>query len=235
MISGDIVPNLLKGFGAGLALALVALTAPAFGQTIGNAATVRNDVNQVRGGAASPITLGEAVVRNEVVRTGVDSATRLVFRDSTNLSVGPSSTVTLDTFVFSEGTSAGKVGVNLAKGAFRFATGGLDKSAYEIKTPVATIGVRGTIFDVLNENGRTTVRLEEGQVIVCTRDRRQCVTVSNAGDTVVVTASGVSRTTPGGRTGFSFAALCGNDGLCGQTQYASDPGAPGSLAALCGR
>jgi len=81
-----------------------------------------------------PLTVGDSVYLNEVVRTGADSTAKLVFLDSTNLGVGPVSRVTLDRFVYA-GESNGQMAVNLARGVFRFTTGKLDKSAYIISTP----------------------------------------------------------------------------------------------------
>ena len=212
------------------------LATPAAAQTIGVAETVRNDVVQVRAGANAPIAPGESVVRNEVVRTGAESATKLVFRDDTNVAVGPSATVTLDRFVFSgDDGSASKVSVNLVRGAFRFTTGGSDKKAYEIKTPLATIGVRGTVFDVLSVNAQTVVVLLEGALTGCTKGG-QCRSISNPGDTLIITASGIRvTTTPGGPGGFTFAAFCGSDGVCTPTRYASTPAGGQFAGGLCGR
>ena len=77
---------------------------------------------------------------DEVVKTGMESAAKLVFSDNTNLSMGPGSAVTLNKFVYSGAGSYEKATFQLVKGAFRFTTGGSDKRAYEIKTPTATIG-----------------------------------------------------------------------------------------------
>jgi len=212
----------------------IALVPAAKAQTIGVAATVRNDVAQVKGAAALPISAGEDVVRNEVVRTGAASSTKLVFSDSTNLAVGPVSTVTLDRFVFAGDSNYQQATVNLVRGAFRFSTGSSDKRAYKINTPVATIGVRGTELDILSERARTVATLNEGQAIVCTRSGAKCVTLSNPGDTAVVTLGGVSRTPPGA-PGFSFAQFCtGDGGLCTPTSFASlSPST--EVAVLCGR
>ena len=212
----------------------IALVPAAKAQTIGVAATVRNDVAQVKGAAALPISAGEDVVRNEVVRTGAASSTKLVFSDSTNLAVGPVSTVTLDRFVFAGDSNYQQATVNLVRGAFRFSTGSSDKRAYKINTPVATIGVRGTELDILSERARTVATLNEGQAIVCTRNGAKCVTLSNPGDTAVVTLGGVSRTPPGA-PGFSFAQFCtGDGGLCTPTSFASlSPST--EVAVLCGR
>jgi hypothetical protein len=35
------------------------------------------------------------------------------------------------------------------RGLVRFVTGSLEKRSYTIRTPIASIGVRGTIFDLL--------------------------------------------------------------------------------------
>lgn len=65
----------------------IGLTAtPASAQTrVGEAAVVKNEVLRVAGPATTQIKVGDGLVRDEVVRTGLDSATRLVMADSTNL------------------------------------------------------------------------------------------------------------------------------------------------------
>src|SRR5882757_2802718 len=72
-------------FGAIAALAASPLSA----QTrVGEAAVVMNEVLRVAGSATSRINVGDGLLRNEIVRTGLDSAARLVMSDSTNLSLG---------------------------------------------------------------------------------------------------------------------------------------------------
>jgi hypothetical protein len=233
---GDVLAFARRRFGHlafGIALTLAPICASA--QTIGVAATIRNDVAQVKASQSAPIDEGENVVRNEVVRTGAASAAKLVFTDNTNLALGPTSTVTLDRFVFAGDTNYQKATVNLVRGAFRFSTGSSDKKAYEINTPVATIGVRGTELDISSQSGETLVRLNHGATIVCTRSHSQCLVLTNNGDTVIVTAGGVRRTSAGGGPGaFTFEAFCGTDGLCEITQFA-DARNGSNFAALCGR
>jgi hypothetical protein len=81
-----------------------------------------------------------------VIRTGTDSKSQLLFRDETTLSIGPDSEIALDKFVYSPQGSS--VSLNATKGVFRFISGSAPKNAYEIKTPSATVGVRGTIVYV---------------------------------------------------------------------------------------
>lgn len=219
------------------------LSAAALAQErIGQAAIARNEVTRVDAGRTSAIGVGDPVFRNEVVRTGAESAAKFVFVDETNLALGPVSTVTLDRFVFAGQATYSQAVVNLAKGAFRFTTGNSDKRAYEIRTNVATLGVRGTILDVLVEDTRTTATLQEGRAIACARrvgpgDRRAggCLELTQPGDTAIITARGVVRAGGGRGRGFDFATVCAGDaGLCGQTTFAQG-GAPNLQAALCGR
>src|SRR5436309_1463212 len=102
---------------------------------IGAAALAKNDVSRELSGANGPVGVGDPVFPNEVVRTGEDSATKLVFRDSTNLALGPRARVVLDRFVFDPSQSSEGLGVTLAKGVFRFTTGNLKKTAYSVNTP----------------------------------------------------------------------------------------------------
>lgn len=137
-------------------------------QNIGNAQVVVNDVRGVIG-KAEPETLraGIDVLQNEIIRTGDKSASKVLFQDNTTLSVGPSSEVTLDRFVFDPDPQKSQVALSIAKGVVRFATGSLPKSAYKISTPTATIGVRGTILSVIvGDDGATTVSVEEGAALV---------------------------------------------------------------------
>jgi hypothetical protein len=58
------------------------------------------------------------------------------------------------------------------KGTFRFITGTQKSESYSLETPSATIGVRGTVFDIyVDGNGDTLVLLHEGKVEICSRSR----------------------------------------------------------------
>ena len=231
------------------ALALLAVLictgAMAAEERIGNTAVARNEVVRVTTPASTSIQVGDDVFADENVRTGVDSSAKFVFSDQTNLAVGPTSTVRLDKFVYKGDTSYAKAAMGLAAGAFRFTTGGSDKRAYEIKTSTATIGVRGTVFDVLVNRQDTIVTLVEGAVAVCPRanfdgdprrlskpqlKRYHCVELDRPGQSTKVTSRLASA--PAGTAPFSFAgSFCASDAsLCSATATAAlDPANP----ALC--
>ena len=127
------------------ALALVVLfalsstTANAQG-IIGNANSVKT---QAEGSIAGPLSDGTDVHARETVRTGSSGRADLRFIDHTNLSVGPSSSVRLDKFVYDPKKGSGTVAIDATKGAFRFVTGSQNKGDYKVKTPHGTIGMRG--------------------------------------------------------------------------------------------
>jgi len=202
---------------------LVALTAsPVHAQTrVGEAAVVKNEVVRVAASATTQINVGDGLLRDEVVRTGLDSAARLVMADSTNLSLGPSATIKLDRTVFDDQHHYRDVAVKLTSGAFRFVTGNSEKAAYKITTPLATIGVRGTILDILSQRGKTTVKLQEGAATVCTVSF-QCIELTEPGETAVITSIGGKITIlKANNVPWSFASNCGAaPGLCSTTQYA---------------
>lgn len=231
-------------------------------QAIGSATTTQNQVTRELSGAAGPLSVGDSVFRNEVVRTGTDSLAKLIFLNSTNLAVGPTSRVVLDQFVYEGDQSAGKVAVGLAKGLFRFTTGNLDKKAYTISTPTAAIGVRGTVLDIDVQNADTRVTLVEGRALVCPRrngvsfeqqarncgqafggagarnGRCDCVDLDHPGQTAQAKKSGGTTTASTTNNPVNFASLCSGDAsLCSGASYASSDfnGASGGGGALCGR
>ena len=215
-------------------------SAPAHAQRVGEAAVVKNQVVRVTGSGGTQINVGDALLRNETVRTGADSAARLVMIDSTNLSLGPSATLTLDRTVFNDEHSYREISIRLASGAFRFVTGHSDKNAYKITTGLATIGVRGTELDIRSLRFSSIVVLGTGAAVVCTLIH-QCTSLTEPGDTAVVTSfNGQTTIQKTNNPAWTFAKTCGAAaGLCSTTQYAdaTPPGDDGSdpTGMLCGR
>jgi hypothetical protein len=131
--------------GALAAAAFLALCSTAIAQDsqIGSAKSTRNQVEGIVGGQSKQLSSGGAVFPDETVRTGTNAVADLVFIDNTNLSVGPTSEVKLDKFVYDPSGSNGAVVIQATRGAFRFVTGSQDKRVYQIKTPFGTLGIRG--------------------------------------------------------------------------------------------
>jgi hypothetical protein len=203
---------------------------------VGEAAVIQNEVVRVAGSENSQINVGDGVLRDEIVHTGLDSAARLVMADSTNLSLGPNATLKLDRTVFNDEHSYRDIAVGLTSGAFRFVTGHSEKTAYKITTPLATIGVRGTTLDILSQRGQSTVVLQDGMALVCTLSF-QCISLTQPGDTAIITSTG-GRTTiqKTSNPPWTFASTCtAAAGLCTVTQFADAAPAGDPTGILCGR
>jgi hypothetical protein len=103
-------------------------------------------INMVQGdlpsGSTTPVTQGDSVYRDEGVRTRVDSKAGLLLLDQTKVTIGPSSTIKLDRFVYPGPKQRGTIVLNLAKGTARLIIGDADKHDYTIVTPTAAIGIR---------------------------------------------------------------------------------------------
>jgi ferric-dicitrate binding protein FerR (iron transport regulator) len=184
-------PGARRAIGAALlAFAIgVAATANAAAEGIGVAAVVVRDVTGSAGGAPRALGVGNAVFQDETITTARESNAQLLFLDQTSLTIGPSSDVMLDRFVFDGDRRASDFAVQATRGALRFVSGSSKSESYKIRTPVATIGVRGTIVDVFVRPGEAIIILEEGASDVCVEGGR-CTGLVKPGTYLVVRAGG---------------------------------------------
>jgi hypothetical protein len=117
------------------------------GSTVANAQTRIGTAHTVKpeasGSVAGTLSAGSGVHANETVRTGSSGQAGLRFLDESNLTVGPSSQVRLDKFVYDPNKGTGAMVVEGARGAFRFSTGAQGNGDIKIKTPSGTLGIRG--------------------------------------------------------------------------------------------
>jgi hypothetical protein len=125
-------------------------------KNIGSASRIVHLVTGALSSAEQPAVLraGIDVFANEIVKTAEDSAALLVFQDKTELSIGADSEIVLDRFVFDPDPNKSAVAVSILSGVARFSTGVLPKSAYTIRTPSATMSVRGTTLVITVEKGQ---------------------------------------------------------------------------------
>jgi hypothetical protein len=179
---------------AGLALFGTAQAQSRIGVT---QSTQNNPMGKPPGGVDRVLRVGTDVQANEVISTAADDRAHLVFLDGTTLTIGPSSSMTIDKFVYDPNTQKGELAVNATKGVFRIIGGRISKtSTIAVTTPSATMGIRGGIaaFGVsvpsATDVGGTTAILIYGNSL----------TVTAGGVTQTITVPGLSVTTPTGGT-----------------------------------
>jgi len=92
------------------------------------------------------LEVGTGMFAYERVVTVENGKVHLLFQDGSALSVGPNSDIVLDKFVYDPGTKTGELSFSATKGIFRFVGGKISKTTpVTIKTPNATIGIRGGV------------------------------------------------------------------------------------------
>jgi hypothetical protein len=91
------------------------------------------------------LAVGLGVERGERIDTSQEGNAQIVFDDTSTMTVGHNSSVTIDDFTY--GGAGGSQGVRLAKGVLRFVGGGVShQSGASVRTPTAAVGVRGGSF-----------------------------------------------------------------------------------------
>lgn len=141
-----------NAFASAALAGVLALTTPVHAQqAVGVNAAVRNSVRTQPVGEAA---LRPAVVRGQVrvgdvIVSGAQSQLQVLLRDQSVFTVGSNARVTIDRFVIDTERGAGGASASVARGAFRFVSGRGAAPRSALRTPVASIGVRGTIVETV--------------------------------------------------------------------------------------
>jgi len=109
-----------------------------------------------------PSSVNTSVEMNDAISTARAKA-QLTFEDKTTVKLTEHSKIIIDDFVYDPKKGAGKLGMKMALGTARYASGQIAKNNPQqvaIKTPTASIAVRGTDFSMtVDELGRSLVML----------------------------------------------------------------------------
>lgn len=152
-MSGRIYKSLERSLAITAATALAATPAAtaAQQQPVGINAVVQNSAQIKRGTSrARAAVVKERVLLNDQVLTGANSRMQIVLLDRSTFTVGANASVAIDRFVYDPARNARASGISVARGAFRFMSGRAAQrptGPVAIRTPVASIGIRGTIFE----------------------------------------------------------------------------------------
>lgn len=156
-----------------LALALILLAFPAL------AAEPVGSVTRLKGEASAggrPLAQGAPIQQGDELATGPEARLEVRFSDGSVLTMGGDGRLTVDQLVFDPAAAKGLARFRQAAGAFLVQTGAIAKLPGRplfVETPVATIGVRGTLFwggpldaalDVLVLEGAVAVENAAGRV-----------------------------------------------------------------------
>jgi len=109
------------------------------------AVTLQNE----NGSQARLVAAKEKFKEGDVLKTGPKSFAIITLEDGTRMTLRPKTTFSVESMK-AEKTSTASAILNLFRGGMRTITGFIskyNKTGYKVRTPVATIGIRGTEFD----------------------------------------------------------------------------------------
>lgn len=139
---------------------------------------VRGEAEVVTQGKTSFLKVDDRVSDGAIVKTKEKSFVKLLFVDKSQMNIGPSSEMKIESF---SGKDSGVI--DLVKGKIRsqvtkdyLQMKDKDKSKLFIKTPNAVMGVRGTDFLITTNGVNTTTVLFEGEIVFNKLSEREGLT-----------------------------------------------------------
>lgn len=141
--------NSLKYFFIILFISQSAIAADIAGRII----MARGDVQAIsENGEIRKVKRRDSIFSHEVIKTGAASRVQIRFIDNALLALKENSELNIKAYVYNEvNEKDNQVLMELVAGGFRTLTGKIgkgNKEAYKVETPVASIGIRGTLYDV---------------------------------------------------------------------------------------
>jgi len=104
-----------------------------------------------------PLAKGDAIAKGAVIVTEDDGRVEIRFEDNTILSQAENSRISIDDYVYDQDdASASRFLLNMAEGTLRTVTGKIaeqNPDEFTVKSPLATIGIRGTEFWIITGEG----------------------------------------------------------------------------------
>lgn len=133
----------------------------AFAAPIGNVSELTGGGTIHRAEADLPLALQTAIESGDIIETTEGANVTITFEDQSVLTLGSAAKLTIDAYVYNPEMPADDVSaLSVGSGFFRFVSGQMEKKKVKVKTPISTIGIRGTaFFGEVKENGETAVSL----------------------------------------------------------------------------
>ena len=188
--------TLLIGFVVLISYLLFLNSSASAAEAVGRFTHVEGKVDILHGGAfpAVPAKVQDQLYPKDIVRTKSSSKAEILFKDNTVLRIGQRSRIDVSEYV-ADGTSKGVIRLSrgqvkaiVDKNVAKRISLAPDANRFEIQTPNAVAGVRGTEFFVAYDRNITTVLLRDGNVCVFNMKEPKAAVCMPPGYIVSVTA-----------------------------------------------
>ena len=136
----------------------LAATGSCLAKEVGQVISFKAGVSAQRDGQAVELALKSPVSASDVLTTNATGRAQILFDDDTTVALGSNTSLSLEKVVADGAKPA--FSARLGQGVARFITGKIvekNPDGFKVETPDATVGIRGTMFALLVDNGSTTV------------------------------------------------------------------------------
>jgi FecR protein len=147
----------------------------------GKVVAVRGGVTAARGKLSRRLKMKGTIYRGDTISTGKRGRIQVMFTDKTLMNLGPKTTLVVEKYLFGKGKKP-EIQTRLKEGVLRVMGGKISRIApkrFKVKTPTATIGIRGCLW---------VARVKDGELLV--------VQMGGKGIDVYTTAGSVPLTKP---------------------------------------
>jgi len=155
----------------------------------GSVTAINGTPTVMRGTATAPLKRGDTVLIGDRIETDATAEVKVLLADDSVLAIGPRSQVTIDELVLEGGARKGRLDVLVGRFKLAIADWLSGSSDYEVRTPTAIAGVRGTVLwgdteldAICALRGHVQVRTVRGSA-VAELDPGRCVTHMSRGET----------------------------------------------------
>jgi hypothetical protein len=116
-------------------------------EAIGKVEKVVGQVTLIHNGVSGPLHVGDPVYKTDVVQTGANSSCGIAFPDGTALDLVNNTRMALNDYNYQGDSASNGAIFSLVQGTFAFVAGKVAHTGegMKINTPVATMGIRGTV------------------------------------------------------------------------------------------
>jgi hypothetical protein len=146
-----------------------------FGQepaTIGKVIAVTGSATIKSDKGEEPLKRGSPIYLHAVIKVGSQSKVQIKFTDSSLMNLIADTEFEVDKYKYKKGNKDNDFEGNLVTGGFKSVSGFISKDNPDqstVKTPVATIGLRGTVYEIRLINQKIFAGVEKGKLFIETR------------------------------------------------------------------
>lgn len=160
-------------------LLLLGFISPLFAAEVeaGKTLLAKGEVSSLRKSGKITLKRRSLIFEKDEIRVGDDARAQFRMSDTAIISLQENSILQIKKYKFKEGRNDNSALLELLQGGLRTITGAIgknNKKAYELRTPLATIGIRGTDYEVEIVTNGMYVAVWDGVIRIKSRIKNGC-------------------------------------------------------------